>query len=485
MEENDKTMYLYGASLQGIQNFIFQTDKLKEIIGASALIEDICTTKFQEFEDSSENSIVRAAGNIKHLFKSKQSCENAVLKFPRLVSNYAPGITLCQAVVMINNEIEISSALSILEEKLLVQRNKPKMPASLGFISTKRYQITGLPLVTSNGKLTDLSTSKKLTVNNKEELFFKAFGNRNIKDKFPYELSQIGTDNSWIAVIHADGNGLGKIILDIAKSKMPTDLLKKFSIGLNKATTQASQEAFDKILPLFKDENVYPIRPVVLGGDDLTVICRADLAILFTKYFLYYFEINTKKELLDLSNGLTACAGIAFIKKSFPFHYGYDLAEELCKEAKNVSQRKSSCIMFHKVQDSYITSYKEIKKRELTANGIQLNFGPFYLNDKNIPDDYWSIDQLIEYTNELESISLSNNKKGKGVKSHLRNILTEMFKDREIAHQKMARLNSNSIGIVSAKLREIFERYSFTNSTKRVPFYDMLTIISVKTKFSI
>jgi hypothetical protein len=31
--------YLYGASAQAIQNFIFNTSKLKEIIGASEIIE--------------------------------------------------------------------------------------------------------------------------------------------------------------------------------------------------------------------------------------------------------------------------------------------------------------------------------------------------------------------------------------------------------------------------------------------------------------
>ena len=40
--------YLYGASVQGIQSFIFQTNKLKEIIGASELVEEICTSMFAE-----------------------------------------------------------------------------------------------------------------------------------------------------------------------------------------------------------------------------------------------------------------------------------------------------------------------------------------------------------------------------------------------------------------------------------------------------
>lgn len=45
-----KTKYLYGAAVQGIQGFIFQTNKLREIVGASELVEEICTTAFNEFE---------------------------------------------------------------------------------------------------------------------------------------------------------------------------------------------------------------------------------------------------------------------------------------------------------------------------------------------------------------------------------------------------------------------------------------------------
>lgn len=40
------TSYLYGASIQGIQSFIFQTDRLKDIVGASELVEQACTDMF-------------------------------------------------------------------------------------------------------------------------------------------------------------------------------------------------------------------------------------------------------------------------------------------------------------------------------------------------------------------------------------------------------------------------------------------------------
>ncbi|MEG1545617.1 MAG: hypothetical protein RR371_00005, partial [Bacteroides sp.] len=41
-----KNKYLYGAAVQGIQSFIFQTNELRDIVGASELVEQICTSLF-------------------------------------------------------------------------------------------------------------------------------------------------------------------------------------------------------------------------------------------------------------------------------------------------------------------------------------------------------------------------------------------------------------------------------------------------------
>ena len=40
--------WLYGASVQGIQGYIFQTNKLKDVIGASELVKDSCETDFKK-----------------------------------------------------------------------------------------------------------------------------------------------------------------------------------------------------------------------------------------------------------------------------------------------------------------------------------------------------------------------------------------------------------------------------------------------------
>ena len=84
--------YLYGASVQGIQSFIFETNKLKEIVGASEIVEEICTSHFTEqlkinhLSFKSEKLIVGAAGNIKYQFDESdkiESIKSFVKTFPK------------------------------------------------------------------------------------------------------------------------------------------------------------------------------------------------------------------------------------------------------------------------------------------------------------------------------------------------------------------------------------------------------------------
>ena len=109
--------YLYGAAVQGIQQFIYKTNELKDIVGASELVEQICSDLFQDLlygEDpdkklsDDENAIVHAAGNIKYIFSADNldNCRKIVREFPKTVVEFAPTVTVSQAVVRFDNENE-------------------------------------------------------------------------------------------------------------------------------------------------------------------------------------------------------------------------------------------------------------------------------------------------------------------------------------------------------------------------------------------
>ncbi|MDR0612484.1 MAG: hypothetical protein LBG45_03185 [Dysgonamonadaceae bacterium] len=491
--ENKNIRYLYGASIQGIQDFIFQTNKLKEIVGASELVEQICSNTFDQFAKSGE-SVVRAAGNIKHIFDSREDCEQAVMRFPKEVMTMAPGITISQAVVTINADLsDYADKADELEKRLRIQRNKPVRSVTLGLTAIYRSPSTGLPAVKiKDNETIDEASEKKIQQHQAtRKLVEKSFGKKLSHDEIAYDIEDITGKNDWIAVIHADGNGMGAIFREIGKDK---DKMKVFSKQVSQITETAAQKAFqtvEEIYKLEKDKGKIPVRPVVLGGDDLTLVCRADMAIDYTQTFLDAFEKESKEQLktLDtgnskLANRLTACAGIAFVKSSYPFHYAVELAEKLCQRAKKAAKKidadlPPSCLMFHKVQDSFVEDFDEIVKRELTPQpNLTFECGPYYCGkhakNKNCTN---TIKELLDNIEQLKG------KEGNAIKSHIRQWLSLLFDNVDAANQKMKRLRT-----VNEKACEIIDaKYETLNLSVEgaIPYYDILSLASimyVKTK---
>ncbi len=439
--------YLYGAAVQGIQGFIFKTNELKHIVGASELVEQICTSAFDEFAKDGE-SIVRAAGNIKFIFNHEEDCRKAVRKFPKKVMTMAPGITISQAVVLADTDF--GKAIDELEMLLKEQRNKPPRSVTLGLLGVKRANSTGLPAVRiEEGCYKDEPTVQKECYQNTTKLCLKSFGDMAFpKRAFAYDIEDITDRNDWIAVVHADGNGVGKIVQAVGKDK---NVFRNFSLQLDKATSEAAQMAFNAVKDRFSDKRVIPIRPVVLSGDDMTVIIRGDLALDYTNAFIRAFEEKTREHLGDIlreqqvfadgEDCLTACAGIAFIKSSYPFYYGYQLAEELCSHAKKDTKAiygatsnhlPPSCLLFHKVQDSFIIDYDDIVRRELTAKGgLSFKAGPYYIASQ---DGKKTVDDFIDASKLLVS------ENGDGIKSGIRNWISLRLEDKSKADQRRERM---------------------------------------------
>jgi hypothetical protein len=498
--------YLYGLTIHSIQGYIFQTNKLKEIAGASELVEQICTSLFAEpikknFEELKADpcAIRNAAGNIRYFFNDETLCRTVVREFPKRVLEFAPGIQFSQAVVSTDAIIKASD-FDKLEKLLTAQRNIPIRPVDLGYIAINRSRRTGLPSVerkksNTEDLINDRATEFKRDIIEKFkkeqtisrvniDFFGKEDSKRNIPDDFETMVSSNPNNPKygWLAVIHADGNNMGQALQSLNNPDANT--LKAFSRAVDFSTKTAAQNAFRATMSENEIENAktIPFRPIIVGGDDLTVVCRADLAIKFTESYLKEFEKQTEKNfqkanLETLKKGFTACAGIAFVKVSYPFHYAIGLAEKLCSHAKADSKkidnnRTPSCLMFHKVQDSFIEDFSEIIDRELTAQAshCRFDFGPYYStasNDKPI------ISELLKKANILRG------KDENAIKSALRQWLTDLHYNKEMAEQRMNRLISigkpetlNCLGL------EINQKGIFDGKS---PVYDWLTILSINT----
>ena len=457
----------------------------------------ICTQLFREtvgepFRD--EALIIGAAGNVRYYFDDLETCAKTVRDFPRCVMIEAPGITISQAVVEMMGDFP--DRINELEEKLRSQRNQPQPSLTLGALGMKRSNKTGLPLVAPEGqdKSVDMTTAAKRRYIHALSLAKKSFyGTDSDKkvdaDQYPYDIAKLTDRNDWIAIVHADGNSLGQIVQSIGGDMAQ---YRRFSQLLDEATERAANAAFEKLG--VREGDSYPLRPVVLGGDDMTVIIRGSLAIAYAQEFIRQFEYHTgREELGQIVHRatrlpcLTACAGIAFIKSSYPFHYGYKLAEDLCSAAKKNAKRQvdagrsiPSCLMFHKVEDSYVESYADIVERVLMlTDALSFEFGPYYLAERA---DYFTIDELLSYCDKLQKID------DEGVKSGLRQWLTHMHRSVDFASQHLDRMKSVYSGASSKLVTELCtakcrRKETDDKDTPRVvtayPAFDVLSLYSI------
>ena len=460
--------YLYGASVQGIQQYIFRTNKLKDIVESSDRVQNICTEKFEEIlghELKEDNAVLNAAGNVKYIFDEKIECERVVRQFPKAVMEYAPGITISQAVVPCPEEDKYAEYADILERRLKQQRNKPMGSLTTGLMGIVREVGTNLPKL--------LIKDKEDVHDVKSDLCLNAFGESTDMCDVEWKIDKMTDKNDWIAVIHADGNGLGQVVQKIGKDRKE---FKKFSRNLDAATKAAAQRAYRDVFMKFADKELTPIRPIVLGGDDLTVICRADLALDYVTAFMDAFEKEAEEK---THQELTACAGIAYIKSSFPFYYGYALAESLCCEAKKDAKKDlkegefaPSCLMFHKVQDSFTEDYARIVERELTGkDGYTMKFGPYYLHKSHAEQKgRWTIETLKTKTEFIEK----QGKDGSAIKTHLRRWLADLHQNTGMAEQKVLRMKS---------LFEAQKDYiESVTKGKCTPVYDILALHTINTQ---
>jgi len=496
--------YLYGASVQGIQGFIFETNKLKEIVGASDLIEQFCSlgflgrfsNKFQ-FKVKEENILRNAGGNIRIAFENEENLKKMVKNFPKYVMSRAYGVTISQAVVTFDKSDDYISKKDELEYKLTKARNQSSIPLDSRFSLMKQTPRTGKPTyenkIFKNNKVEFFDKGNWQKDNNTKEghisILLEKLELSDIYERFPLDMDDIAKKNAnnKIAIIHADGNKMGLMLQEMNKSLKDKSseeiqkVFKDFSTQITKSTNDAVKEAFEKNFN--KDDNSIPFRPVVIGGDDVTVICRADDALGFTNDYLEAFEKNTKEnfkkyKLSEYAEKLTACAGVAFCNKKFPFHYAVDLAEALCSFAKKESNREASCLVFHNIQSSYFTDYQSYVKNELlTKEGISLQFAPYFTDSNNKP----TVMSLIDV---YEKFSDSDVPLGK-----YREWLSELNKSQEYAElflervdalmkSKLSKIKYNEL---EENLFEIDEKLSLSTliSKNKTPMADILQLKSV------
>ncbi|WP_157065990.1 hypothetical protein [Actinomyces sp. oral taxon 414] len=227
---------------------------------------------------------------------------------------------------------------------------------------------------------------------------------------------------SKIAVIHIDGNGVGGVMRKLADAKERVDAtvfeeqvgckrndpdsLRRFLLNINERLQRAVEmsfaEAWADIARLAERDaeaagrsyTAVPVVPVIVGGDDVTVITSGDYALPFAACYLGHYERKTGEDPLlryltppegSATGPMTAAAGVAVVRRNFPFHLAYGLAEKLVDGAKAVGKTTGppcSTLGFHALFDTTVLDVKE-----LLSAYTNFTARPFRLVDGDIACD--------------------------------------------------------------------------------------------------
>lgn len=357
------------------QEYIYKTNKVREIVGASEIItyayrdffealknkgiavdsDKACSfeetptpryvnnpnTEFNPtFSDVLSGKIIYVGGgNLYILWKNEGLFKEASGILCRMLREKTYGLSAVSGKAPYSGNYETD--MKALNDDFEVRKvmTPPFIPtAMLPFTEVDRR--TSLPVAHKHGKEKNdplLRENESLS----EESYLKRKMYRATHRGDPQLLDDIITEKgseSLLAVIYIDGNNMGNRVsakMDgITDYKTGVETIRKLSNSIQEEFVSAPRKAIDEAAE--SDNNMKDkIRWIVSGGDEITLICNARAAL---KIVGVYFN-----KLAETNNGQnTACAGIAVFHSHFPFCKAYEIAEQCCENAKKKNRMNGS-----------------------------------------------------------------------------------------------------------------------------------------------
>lgn len=366
---------LTGVDILGIQSYVFSSNRLRDVLAASWMVEHVTSPNMlTQWGIPDDSVLLSAGGNAILEFATPDDAFAWTARYTRWLHDTAPGLEL---VVAHREYTARSLAWALKALQIDLARSKMvRLPSApqLGLGVTASCSVTGMPATdVDRGEL--ISLRIKALRDNREvarsrwDAFVPAL--RVDSANFANELDQMGRtpgDTSTLGVVHVDGNSVGVAITswldrcvqnDIDNHQVRTEY-RAWSKALCCLGEQVLRAVIQRVgarvdqsgsRPVLRgtpadlsfalrgdDENVLlPLHPILLGGDDLTFVCDGRIALDLAAAALEEFSKHPIPHLGEDGTAtiLSACSGVALVKPHAPFHRSYELAEALCASAKS------------------------------------------------------------------------------------------------------------------------------------------------------
>ena len=399
-------------------------------------------------------------GNTLILFKEEVAGENnsnlkrIVQEFTSTVLCKYPGLKIGAAIGDIQlDEENFSASISAMYQQL--QQNKQKihpvvnvpmtghtLPCPVNGESANAYIKGGLTVggprfisheVLAKTKMAE-EANQKLADRFSEDL------NQEAPYQFPQEFNNLGSQegDNYLAIVHIDGNSMGErfnlcnTLAERTKlSKTVATVTKNAFHNIVKLAASISPEQYlAEGIDVGSSHHPYlPMRPIIIGGDDVTFVCHARLAVVLAQVFMKELEKLSRTELGQLTKdekdaAIYSCAGIAILNTSYPFFRGYELAEQMCAKAKEQAREKGgSWLDFIILHGEQAPTVDQIREQEYTSvKGGQLHFGPYIVSDNSTESKEYMLQNMLDIVTQFENI-ISSGKMGRNKVKGLRYVL--------------------------------------------------------------
>lgn len=426
------THYLLAAEANKIQDFVFRSAHLREVLGGSQLLKDFCDTAAPALLDEVTRAassppekagelIVNDGGSFTADFVDEDVARRFSQALPDLYNRITGGtLTVAPLVPWSGNEEEFWKANKTSRVLLNLAKRAGGSPvagehlpyaafcASCGVALADTYaSLPGQEARRGNYVCPTCREKAEVDVTLRAE-FRKGLGpDRYFEIPREAERTAIWDSRGYVAYIVADGNSMGA---NFGQCRTRADL-KTLSDGLTEAVMQSlgmpAQGLIARADEYQKNITDVPTLPLIVGGDDIFVRLPAPYALDFALRFCQQYEARVGALVRRVNPAAHATVGVAVVicKAKYPHYLAHRYGETLLGEAKQLSKQWARLGHAHSCVNFGIFLGSRLAEGDFGAAKpeYQSSAKPYWIGASD-PDMGLCLDQLIAARYALRSL---------------------------------------------------------------------------------